>query len=45
MHVIVICIILPAKSLQVLQLQRFPKFLKILDPPFNFILPGFAFDG
>ena len=26
-------------SRQLLQLQLFPKFLKILDPPFNFILP------
>ena len=24
-----------------LQLQLFPKFFKILDPPFNFILPRF----
>ena len=36
----------PGFTLQkLLQLQRFPKFLKILDPPFNFILPGFAFYG
>ena len=26
-------------SRQLLQLQHFPKFFKILDPPFNFILP------
>ena len=25
-------------SLQLLQLQRFPKFLKIWDPPFKFVL-------
>ena len=31
-------------SHQLLQLQCFPKFLKILDPPFNFILPRFVWD-
>ena len=34
----------PNEIKELLQLQRFPKFLKNLDPPFNFILPGFAFD-
>ena len=29
---------------KLLQLQLFPKFFKILDPPFNFILPGFVWD-
>ena len=29
-------------SHQLLQLQLFPKVFKILDPPFNFILPGFV---
>ena len=28
----------------VLQLQLFPKFFKILGPPFNFIFPGFVLD-